>query len=175
MILFLIGPRGSGKSTVARLLAARLGWPSVDADEYLEGQAGCSVAELFASAGEAAFRDLESATLAEMCGRPGGQVVATGGGVVLRPQNRALLKQHGWAAWLTADAVTLRQRLAGDAATAARRPALQGTSAADEIEEVLRQRAALYRECADCVVITSDKSPAQVADEVLAAWERKGR
>src|SRR5262249_57312212 len=91
-----------GQRPVAHLLRDRLGWPSIDADEYLEEQAGCSVAELFASAGEAAFRDLESATLAELCGRPGEHVIATGGGVILRPEKPALLKRHRRAAPPTA-------------------------------------------------------------------------
>src|SRR5689334_2595238 len=90
-VIFLIGPRGSGKSTVARLLASRLGWDWVDADVVLERRCACSVRDLFARVGEAGFRDYEAAVLAELC-RLRNHVVATGGGVVLRPDNRERLR-----------------------------------------------------------------------------------
>ncbi len=90
--LFLVSARGSGKSTVGRLLAERLGWGFADADLILEVQTGRFSARcIFADDGEAGFRDLESNLLAEIC-QGARQVVATGGGVVLRPGNRALLR-----------------------------------------------------------------------------------
>src|SRR5262245_25909137 len=89
--LFLIGPRGSGKTTVAALVAGRLGWDWVDADTVLERRAGMSVRAVFAAEGEPGFRDRESAVLAELC-RLGRHVIATGGGVVLREPNRQLLR-----------------------------------------------------------------------------------
>src|SRR4051812_41592085 len=106
--LFLVGYRGTGKSTVGRLVAARLGWAFVDADERLEGVAGRSVSELFAVEGEPAFRDRESVVLAELSQREKA-VVATGGGVVLRPANRALLAT-GFVVWLTASPDAIWQR-----------------------------------------------------------------
>ena len=114
-VIFLIGSRGSGKTTVAQLLAGRLGWPWIDADEMLELQAGCSIRQVFAEEGEVGFRDRESAVLAELCQRRR-HVIATGGGVVLRPENRARLKR-GRVIWLTGDADTLWQRMQRDRPT----------------------------------------------------------
>ena len=167
-LLFLIGYRATGKSTVARLLAERLGWGWVDADAVLEERAGHSIKTIFAAEGEAGFRTRESAVLADLC-RLRRHVVATGGGVVLSAANRALLRRSGRVVWLTADADTLWQRLQGDAATAERRPALT-VGGREEVAEVLRVREPLYRDCADLTVHTADRSPADVAAEILAAW-----
>lgn len=167
MKVFLIGPRGSGKTTVARLLAERLGWSWRDADAVLEERSGKSVRTLFAEEGEAGFREREQAVLAELC-RQGPLVVATGGGVVLREANRTLLRRSGWCVWLRADAETLWQRLCADASTTERRPALSGGGHA-EVVEVLRCREPLYRECADLVVETAGRTPEAVAEEVLRA------
>ena len=97
--LFLIGYRGTGKSTVGPLLAAALGWQFLDADEHVERLARRTIAEIFAAEGEQGFRDLESAALAELC-QGDGRVIATGGGVVLREFNRELLSTAGFVAWL---------------------------------------------------------------------------
>ena len=104
-LIFLIGYRGSGKTTIGRILAARLGWAFVDADTLLEERAGKSIRQMFATDGEPAFRDLESAILAELSQRTN-VVVATGGGVVMRDRNRQLLRT-GFVAWLSANAMTL--------------------------------------------------------------------
>ena len=136
-VIFLVGPRGSGKTTVARLLAARLGWDWVDADARLEELSGRSVRDIFMSEGETAFRDRESAVLAELCGSTR-HVVATGGGVVLRPENRARLRAAGQVVWLTADAETLSDRLLRDETTADRRPALTGTASASSVDEIVQ-------------------------------------
>src|SRR5947209_7605430 len=98
-LLHLIGYRGTGKSTIGPLLARRLGWGFADADGLIEAAAGMSIAGIFAAEGEAGFRDRESAALAELC-RLTDHVVATGGGVVLRPANRGLLRNSGFVAWL---------------------------------------------------------------------------
>ena len=170
-LIFLVGPRGSGKSTVARLLAGRLGWGWADADDVLEARAGESIRALFAREGEAGFRDRESAVLEDLC-RLRRHVIATGGGVVVREANRGLLRRSGWVAWLTADADTLWGRLRGDAATAERRPALT-VGGREEVDQLLRAREPLYRACADCVVPTAGRTPEAVAGEVLAAWARR--
>jgi len=163
--IFLIGPRGSGKTTVARLLAERLGWAWVDADDVLEARHGKSVRAIFAEEGEAGFRDREAAVLAELCRRER-HVLATGGGVVLREANRELLRRSARVVWLTADAETLWGRLRADASTAERRPALAG-GGLEEVVEVLRAREPLYRACADLTVETAGLSPMAVAEEIL--------
>src|SRR4051794_15326813 len=168
LVIFLVGYRGSGKSTVARLLAGRLGWGWVDADHVLEGRAGRSIREVFAAEGEAGFRDRESAVLTDLC-RLERHIIATGGGVVLRQANRDLLRRSGRVVWLAADADTLWERLRGDAATGERRPPLAGGGRA-EVEEVLGFREPLYRACADLTVRTAGRTPEAVVDEILAAW-----
>jgi len=163
----LIGPRGSGKSSVGQLLARRLGWIFLDADVVLE-QAGQSIRSLFATEGEAGFRDRESAVLAQLCQLPR-HVIATGGGVILRAENRALLRRSAWVVWLTADVVTLSRRLADDVSTADRRPALTAVASAastEEIAAILRIREPLYRECADAVVDTTDRNPEAIAEAI---------
>lgn len=170
--VFLVGARGTGKTTVARLLAGRLSWGWLDADELLEKRAGCSIRELFDTAGEAAFRDLESAVLDELC-QCKRLVIATGGGVVLRPANRQRLREAGRIVWLTGDAATLWQRLQQDDSTAARRPNLTAQGGLAEVQEVLRVREPLYREVAAFSVDTSGRTPDEVAAAVLAFLNRE--
>jgi shikimate kinase len=169
--IFLIGPRGSGKSTAAELLAGRLGWGWVDADAEVERRAGTSIRAIFAAEGEAGFRDRESAVLAELCRRER-HVIATGGGVVLREENRRLLRQ-GVVVWLTADVDTLYRRMSDDAGTAERRPAL-GVGGRAEVEQIVAAREPLYRSCADYTVDTAGKTAAQVVDEVLTLLAGRG-
>src|SRR5262245_13906122 len=107
--LFLIGYRGTGKSTVARLLAERVGWAYLDADAVLERRLGRSIRQIFAEDGEPAFREREAAVLAELC-QCRQHVIATGGGVILRPENRERLKQAGRVVLLTADAEVIWRR-----------------------------------------------------------------
>ncbi len=167
-IIFLIGYRGSGKSTVGRVLADRLGWTFADADTVLEERFGQSIREIFAQEGEAGFRDKESAILKELCARRD-VVIATGGGVVLRDENRVQLRTHGYVVWLTADAATLWARIQADHTTAARRPALT-TGGIAEVEQLLAIREPLYRATADIVVPVATVSPEQAADAILAGW-----
>jgi shikimate kinase len=160
-VVLLIGYRGTGKSTVARLLAQRLGWDWLDADAVLEERAGRSIRDLFAAEGEAGFRAREAALLEELC-RCQRHVIATGGGVILREENRRRLRAAGPVVWLVADPETIWQRLQADAATAQRRPPLTVGGLA-EVRELLQVREPLYRECACCSVETAGRSPAEVA------------
>ena len=168
-IIYLIGYRGSGKTTVGRLLAARLGWDFVDADAMLEERTGKTIREIFATEGEIAFRTLESEILGELAKRTR-VVIATGGGVVLREKNRELLKQSGFVAWLSADPATLWGRIQADSTTAARRPDLS-TGGLAEVEQLLATRLPIYRACADVETPVAAISPEQAADAILAAWE----
>ncbi len=166
--IFLIGYRGGGKSTVGPLLAAALGWEFVDADERIEAAAGKTIADIFAAEGEPGFRDREAAVLVELC-RGERRVVATGGGVVLRPANRELLKASGYVAWLTAPPETVWQRMQADPTTAARRPNLT-TGGFAEVANLMAARASLYRETAAGEFPTGGRSPHAVAADILAAW-----
>jgi shikimate kinase len=164
----LIGYRGTGKTTVAQRLAFLLGWDWIDADVEAEPRAEKSIAAIFADDGEPAFRELEGAVVAELCARRR-VVFALGGGAVLRPANRAAMKQCGVVVWLQASVDSIEQRLSADPVTATRRPNLTAGGGRAEIERLLAQRTPHYRECATLVVDTEGKDPADVAQEILAA------
>jgi shikimate kinase len=166
MNILLIGYRGTGKSAVAGLVAERIGWQWLDADVELERRAGKSIAAIFHEDSETAFRHLESEILAELV-QLDRHVLALGGGVVLRAENRALLKQAGNVVWLTADPEAILARIAADPTTAARRPNLTAAGGLEEIRTLLAQREPFYRECASAVVDTSGRSLADVADAVV--------
>ena len=166
-LLILIGYRGSGKSTIGPLLADQLDWSFIDADALLEERAGTTIRTIFATEGELAFRDRESAILAELVQRPQ-TVLATGGGVILREENRRLLRQ-GFVVWLKADATTLWDRMQHDPTTHARRPNLVAGGFA-EVEQLLAQREPLYRQCANLEIPVASLSPEQAATAILAEW-----
>jgi shikimate kinase len=165
LIVFLIGYRGTGKSTVARLLAQHLGWKWLDADAVLEARSGRTIADIFAHEGEPAFRDLEAEVLAELCTRSG-CVIATGGGVVLREANRQRMRRAGRVIWLTANAETIWARLQADAAVGNVRPSLTVGGRA-EVQQLLQVREPLYRAAADKIIETGGRTPEEVAQEIL--------
>jgi shikimate kinase len=162
--IFLIGYRGAGKTSIAKVLSAKLGWPWFDADAVLEARAGKTIRQVFAEEGETAFRDLESSILAELADKRD-CVVATGGGVVLRPENREKLKR-GKVVWLTAPVEVLWRRMEDDRTTNDRRPNLaQGGQA--EVEALLAVREPLYRECADFAADSAGDSPETIAEAIV--------
>jgi shikimate kinase len=168
--IFLIGYRGTGKTSVGRVLAGRLGWEFADADAELEARAGRTIADVFRLEGEAGFRDREAAVLADLAARSN-HVIATGGGVVLRPANRDLLAASGFVAWLQAPPDILWQRIQGDPATVARRPNLVG-GGLQEVIDLLAMREPLYRAVAAATFDAAGPSPEAVAAAILAAWPR---
>jgi shikimate kinase len=126
-----------------------------------------SIRQIFQLQGEAAFRDLETAVLEDLC-RGDRQVIATGGGVVLREQNRQQLSRGGRVVWLKASPATIYDRLAADPQTRQRRPDLTAWGGYEEIEALLNQRIPIYRQCADLEIDTENRTPAQIADEIVA-------
>ncbi|HVU87903.1 MAG TPA: shikimate kinase [Pirellulales bacterium] len=163
--LVLIGYRGTGKTTVAQQLALRLGWDWCDSDVEVELRAGKSIAAQFADEGELAFRDRESQVIAALVARER-TIVAAGGGVVLRPENRRALAAAGAVVWLTAQVETIAARIAADATTAARRPNLLA-GGEQEIRQLLAQRTPLYEEAATITVATDDREPGDIAGEII--------
>lgn len=164
----LIGYRGTGKTTVAQLLATRLGFDWIDADVEIERVAGKTIAAIFEESGEATFRDLEAEVVAQLCGREQ-TVVALGGGAVLREENRVCLENCCLVVWLKASAEVIAQRVLGDPTTAARRPNLTNHGGRTEIDQLLLQREPIYRACATLEVDTEDRTPAEIADQIAAA------
>ena len=165
--LILIGLRGSGKSAVARLVAERLGWNAVDADELIERQSGRTIREIFETDGEAGFRTLETRVL-ERVMRGKRQVISVGGGAILSEHNQRLLWQAGICIWLTAPPEVLHRRLQADTRTASLRPPLTNMPGLEEIRQVLQTREPLYAATAEHVVDTTERTVAQVADAVVA-------
>ena len=163
----LIGYRGTGKSTVAQALARRLGWDWVDADVEIELRAGKSVAAIFADDGEPAFRDHEAAVVEHLVRRER-TVLALGGGAILRESNRRALKNCSATIWLRASVEVIFHRLQTDPTSAGRRPNLTNAGGRHEIERLLTERRPIYAACATLEVDTEGKTPAEIADEIVA-------
>lgn len=167
--LFLVGYRGSGKSSVARRLGELLRVASIDSDEVVERDAGKSVRAIFADDGEPRFRDFESAAIQRLAERPDATVISLGGGAILREQNRRMLTRCGAVVWLKASVAEIAKRVASDATTAERRPALTQLAERDEIAKLLEIREPLYREVAHFTVETDGRSVDDIALEI-ANW-----
>ena len=164
MNIVLIGYRGTGKSTVGRLLASRLGRQLVSTDAEIVKRAQRTVPEIIAQEGWEYFRDLESDICRELADRDQ-LVIDTGGGAILRTQNIESLKKNGTVFWLTASVETIANRIGSDN----QRPSLTGTkSFVDEIQEVLQERVPKYQAAADHVIATDHRSINQLAETVLA-------
>ncbi len=170
MNLFLIGYRGSGKTTVAAALAEQLDWPWIDADAELERRAAMTIKQIFAEQGEPSFRDLESTVLQELAARHS-HIIALGGGVILRAENRQILKNHGKTVWLQASPEALQGRISDDPATADRRPNLTGQGGLAEIRTLLAKRTPLYAQCADLTIDAENKSPPEIARQIIVELE----
>jgi shikimate kinase len=168
--LALIGYRGSGKSTVGRILARCLDRTFLDADLEIAAQAGRSIPAIFAEWGEPAFRDWEQEVLAEVTSLHPTAILATGGGAVLREANRRRIYEFGFVVWLTAHPSELSRRLGSDSLSLTERPTLTTAGTLEEIPQVLAARTPLYRGLADAVIETGDKSPGDVANAILSCW-----
>ena len=162
--VLLIGMMGVGKTTVGRILARRLGRPFLDTDREIAQRCGTSIADIFAVQGEGFFRQQETALLAELKRLPSSTVIACGGGIVLREENRQQLKELGWAVWLRISTAELVYRL--QHTQLQQRPLLATPDWLRTVNEMQCQRQSLYRAAADWVVDVDHKSPEQVAREV---------
>jgi shikimate kinase len=169
--LVLIGYRATGKSSVGAALARRLNRPLVDLDEVLVAEAGCTIADLVARSGWEEFRRREK-ELARRFGKRSGQVLATGGGVVLDLENVAVLRENGLLIWLKAEPAAIRERLGLDDATFAFRPSLTGADTLAEVDRVLAEREPRYQAAAHIVIDTTGLSVSDVVEQILAAVRR---
>ena len=170
MNIVLIGYRGTGKSTVARLLASQLGRPVVSLDEEVVKKAGMRIPEIIAQYGWDHFRTLESQVVEEVSEQDG-LVIDAGGGVILRERNVSLLRKHGFLVWLTAPIEVIVERIS----TGTERPPLkQDTTFLEEIEEVLNERIPLYQAAAHTVLETAGMPPQKVVEDLLDHLQKEG-
>jgi shikimate kinase len=165
--VLLVGMMGAGKSTVASLLADRLGWPLVDTDAMVESRAGATVAEVFDRDGEAVFRAAEAQAIAELELVEEPLIVSVGGGAVLSETNRSAMRSAGTVVWLRARPATLAARVGSGRS----RPLLHrgGLTPQAALEQLAAEREAYYQDAADLTVDVDDISPSQAADLVMTA------
>jgi shikimate kinase len=162
--IVLIGFMGCGKSTVGRELHQRLGYPLVDMDHLIEQRAGMAITEIFAAQGEAAFRDMESALLRELDDPAAPRrIIATGGGVVEREENRALLRKLGYVVWLHAPASVILERTR----KTRNRPLLNTENPAARIEALMEKRLPFYQETAHLKLDTSGLCSTELAVGIM--------
>ncbi len=165
MKVILIGYRATGKSTVGRLLSKRLKIPFADTDQMIEETEGLPIKDLVAQDGWSAFRKKEKEAVGSLLEK-GLCVVATGGGVILSAENRALLKKLGVVVYLKASSHDILERLTRDAQDEQTRPQFTSGNLADETVAVLSERMPLYESTADFTVDTEGKSVVRVANEI---------
>ncbi|MBE9198238.1 MULTISPECIES: shikimate kinase [unclassified Nodularia (in: cyanobacteria)] len=161
--LYLIGMMGAGKTTVGQLLANHLGYRFLDTDDVITQSAGRSINQLFAEEGETAFRQLESDVLAQVCAYTR-LTVATGGGIVLRPENWSYL-HHGLVVWLDVPVELLYTRLAEDTT----RPLLQDADPKGKLRSLLEQRTPLYSQADLKITVREAETPEEIAHRVIEA------
>lgn len=158
---------GSGKSSVGRIIAQRLGFDFVDSDQLVVEQAGAPITEIFKNHGEEKFRDMETAALESLRGRTG-LVLATGGGIVVRENNVALLHGLGFVAWLTASEEIIFDRVSRNT----KRPLVQTANPRETIHNLLELRIPLYKRAAHCAIATDSRSHEDVASAVISEAQR---
>ena len=163
--LALVGFMGTGKSSVGRLVAARLGYDFVDSDEWIEKRVGKSITRIFAEDGEPAFREIERQLVAEMTGWRQ-KIISTGGGLAANDANIATLKQHALIVCLWATPEAIWKRVCHQT----HRPLLQGPDPLGKIRSLLEQRTPFYRQ-ADVLVHTGTRSVREVAQHVLHQFQ----
>ncbi len=167
MHLILIGFMGTGKSSVGRDLADRLGMPFADTDSRVEEDTGMTVADIFRDLGEETFRDKEGEVIHGLI-EEAPKVVSCGGGAVLRAGNRVALRNSGEVFHLLASPEAILRRLEKDNT----RPLLAGDGRLDKIRKMLEEREPYYRETADHSIDTDGREPGEVAAEIEEIWRR---
>ena len=159
--VFLVGPMGAGKSTIGRLLASDLRLEFKDTDKEIEDRSGVDIPWIFDMEGEAGFRNREATMLAELV-KMSQILLATGGGVILKPENRRALANNGRVVYLRASINEQVRRTSRDK----KRPLLQNDAPRQVLSDLMAEREPLYLEVADYVVETDRRSPKSVAEEL---------
>lgn len=166
MNVFLIGYRCSGKSAVGAELSQRIGWRFLDTDNLLVEAAGKSIKEIVEEKGWQTFRRMERVLLERVLSRDF-SVIATGGGIVIDPDNVRQMKASGTVVWLRATAETIKSRMQDDVSTDDFRPSLSEKGTVEEIEEVLAERQPLYEKSMDFFMHTDKISVEMVCNGIL--------
>lgn len=166
--IVLVGPMGAGKSTIGKLLAGILHLPFADSDRVIEERTGADIPWIFDVEGEDGFRQRETAVLRDLLGE-GPMVLATGGGIVIREENRQLLKGDAIVVYLTASVDQLVERTHKDK----KRPLLQVADPEAKIRELIAHRHPLYQEVADLVIQTDRRGPKAVAQDIAQRCQQR--
>lgn len=159
--IYLIGFMGTGKSTVSSCLARKLGYEEIDTDARIVERYHQSIAEIFETQGEERFRDMETELLQELC-KEKNKIISCGGGMALRKENVALMRQNGVVVLLTAEPETILSRVQNDNG----RPVLNGNMNLKYIQELLEQRLPYYKKAGEVVVVTDQRLPEEIAEEI---------
>ena len=171
-ILFLVGARASGKTTIGKALARSLGLPFADTDQHLLHRAGRTVEQIVAAEGWPGFRSRESQALQEVVdAHPAGCVVSTGGGMVLAEENRRLMRQRGMVVFLDAPVEVLAERLSRNPLNS-QRPSLTGKGLVEEIADVLKERRPLYEAAAHHIVDAS-RPLSSICRHIADLWKTR--
>ena len=160
--VILIGFMGSGKTTVGLRLSYRLRRPVIDTDKEIEREEQRTISDIFATDGEAYFRDRETACLRKLIGSANQQIISVGGGLPVREQNRELLHKLGQVFYLRAKEETIYERVKDDTT----RPLLQGNDPLSKIRALLNERDPYYKAAADVVITVDGKSFEQILNEI---------
>lgn len=163
----LVGFMGSGKTTVGLRLSYRLRKTVTDTDKWIEKRQGCTIKEIFATRGEDAFRQMETAALEEISRKAINEIVSVGGGTPIREENRVLLRKIGTVVYLKISPDAVYERLKNDTV----RPLLQGENPKEKIRELLAQREEYYAAAADVIVEVDNKNMEDVLQEILEKLE----
>jgi len=164
--LILIGPMGSGKTTVGKQLAKRARMEFIDSDHMIEDRCGVSISTIFDIEGEDGFRKRESKMLRELC-ELNNLVLATGGGAIMSEENRILLRKSGYVVYLQTSIETQLARTQ----KARNRPLLDNVDAEEKLTELMDERGKLYEQEADLVVKSGERVVSKVVEEILQAVE----
>lgn len=160
--ILLIGFMGTGKSTVSARLKKQLGMKEVDTDKLIEKQQGMTISDIFAEKGEEAFRNMETELLRELKAERN-LIISCGGGMALRDENAAIMKEAGTVVWLTAEPETILERVKHDDS----RPLLRGNKNTKFIGDLLEKRRSKYMAAADVAVATDQRSMGEICEEII--------
>ena len=161
--IILIGFMGCGKTSVGIRLSYAMKQTMIDTDKWIENRQKMTISEIFANYGEEAFRKMEKQCLAELIAKENGQIISTGGGLPVREENHALLKELGRVYYLKVSPEIVYERLKNDTT----RPLLQTDNPKEKIRELLSYREPFYEKCADVIIEVSDLSFEEIIEQII--------